>query len=80
MRKGCIIFIINLNYKCLRYVNTEIINNVVVERFVFCKNWKIIIKIDYTSISNNIMFKTLLCNFLGLLYYDNLIKCESIPK
>ena len=27
-----------------------------------------------------IVRKTLLLNFLGLLYYDNLIKYESIPK
>jgi len=27
-----------------------------------------------------IVRKTLLLNFLGLLYYDNLIKCEAIPE
>jgi len=55
---------------------------VVVERFVFLSKivkFYFIIKIENASISNIIMCKTLLLKFLGLLYYDNLIKCDTIP-
>jgi len=56
---------------------------VVVERIVIKSKivkFYLLINIENTSISNIIMCKTLLLKFLGLLYYDNLIKCDTIPK
>jgi len=54
----------------------------VVERFVFLSKidkFYYLTKIENASMSNIIMCKTLLLKFLGLLYNDNLIKCDTIP-